>query len=808
MRRDILNGKQIMNMEFQLGKMEPIHFHQAIEILYILEGNPEISIQNDTFQAHPEDILVINANKKHSYQSTEDVLLAYFEIDYRLLGDMLDTNQILFWCNSVMNKNAAYDDMRSIMKQILSLYFEKGGQTQIVLQSLYFQLLEVLIKNFFVKSGDKRFEGEQNQTEDRIAEIINYIHGNYKRKISLNELSSQLYLSVPYLSKYIKKQLGMNFLDYLNNIRIFHAVDDLLYTRQPITTIALDNGFANTAAFTDVFKKIYNMTPSEYRQQMFMMNEKQNVSSQDEQDRIVEQKITDYLDKKLIVETGKMQTEDAYALVDTTKRKYYNKYWNQMINIGKASDLLRSDLQEQILILKNELGFSYVRIWDLFAKELMLNEDDREGKYYFGRLDKILDFLIEHGIRPYLELGIKPNTLHRNLKKTIVNEEREIPFGGLESYERFMQALSTHVINRYGIEEVEEWYFEQWCGENFENASYDSSFYIVFDMIAQAWKKHSPNVRIGGGGIGIQYGSRNLAELVGKWAKKTKYKPDFISLYCYPYIRGDEDGTEYAIQSTDRDFLVNQYEMAETVIRTSAFSDVKIHISEWTSTISNRNILNDSCFKGAYIVKSILDCFEKTEVLGYWHGSDIFAEHMDNQKLLFGGCGLLNVQGIKKPSFYAYRFLNQLGKYVIYKDDNGIVTTNGNKNYSIVCHNYRHLSYKYYLKAEDELDSARLSQLYEDNQSCQLNYRLSGVANGTYKIKTYLVSPEHGSILEELQRLGESTELTKVEVDYVKRVATPRIQIRHCQVTNGVLNFETRMVAQEIQYIHISYLYE
>ena len=128
-------------------------------------------------------------------------------------------------------------------------------------------------------------EGERTHDEERISEIINYIHSNYRRKISLNELSEHLFLSVPYLSKYIKKQLGMNFLDYLNNIRLFHAVDDLLYSSQPLTAIAMDNGFANTAAFTEVFKKVYNMTPSEYRQQMRVSSEKNQNADHDEQKR-------------------------------------------------------------------------------------------------------------------------------------------------------------------------------------------------------------------------------------------------------------------------------------------------------------------------------------------------------------------------------------------------------------------------------------------------------------------------------------------------------------------------------------------
>ena len=145
-------------------------------------------------------------------------------------------------------------------------------------------------------------------------------------------------------------------------------------------------------------------------------------------------------------------------------------------------------------------------------------------------------------------------------------------------------------------------------------------------------------------------------------------------------------------------------------------------------------------------------------------------------------------------NFYAYN----AGTYV----------PNGNNNYSIVCHNYRHLNYKYFLKKENQLNEEKLYQLYEDSQALQLNYQLTNVKNGKYKIKTYSVSEEQGSIQKEWQRLGKIESLSNAEIEYLKQICTPHIQIRVCEVSGNVLNFETRMLPQEIQYIHISYLYE
>ena len=109
-----------------------------------------------------------------------------------------------------------------------------------------------------INMDDSRFENWDSQNRIRIKNIQNYIQANYQSQISLNDLAQRLYLSNAYLSKYIKKNLGMTFIEYLNNVRLFHAVDEILYTEKNITHIALDNGFPTSAAFTKAFRESYH----------------------------------------------------------------------------------------------------------------------------------------------------------------------------------------------------------------------------------------------------------------------------------------------------------------------------------------------------------------------------------------------------------------------------------------------------------------------------------------------------------------------------------------------------------------------
>lgn len=258
--------RNIMDFDFETKKVCETHFHQNLEIIYILDGGMEIQIETEKYELNKGDFLLINANKRHSYkETTEELLIASFRIDFSMLSEYLETNQILFWCNTAADKSDAYKPLKKVLDRILNHFYDKEKEGALYLNSIYYEALYILSSYFMIKSDDSRLKSLGAQENSRVFEIQNYVQSNYQKQISLNDLAKKLFLSNAYLSKYIKKNFGLSFLEYVNNIRLFHAVDELLYSEKKITRIALDNGFATTASFNKAFKEIYNMTPSVYR---------------------------------------------------------------------------------------------------------------------------------------------------------------------------------------------------------------------------------------------------------------------------------------------------------------------------------------------------------------------------------------------------------------------------------------------------------------------------------------------------------------------------------------------------------------
>lgn len=201
-----------------------------------------------------------------------------------------------------------------------------------------------------------------------------------------------------------------------------------------------------------------------------------------------------------------------------------------MMNIGAAEDLLLSEVREHLVLLKETFGIKYVRFCNLFAKELLIDTNQSEGMYNFSRVDSILDFILQQGMKPHIELGPKPRRIHKSVQDSL-----------------------TQMEERTQIQE------ERW-------------------------------------------------QMLMEWGKR-ECTTDFISMILYACIRGEVDQDRFSRRSTDREALIRHVKWMRTSMQEVGFQDKKLYVTEWNLTISDQNYINDICFKGAYVVKNILDFY-------------------------------------------------------------------------------------------------------------------------------------------------------------------------------------------------------
>lgn len=782
-------------------KEEKEHFHQEIELLYLLEGTMELTVGDKEIHLETDDVIVINPNKKHGFRASDDILFAQLSIAYEMVSDIFQTTEVIFWCDSTKGDNEQFAELRSVLKQLLNHYLStQGNVVNFGHIALCYQVMDLLSTNFLVQAADKENMSEEDRFEYRIMQINNYIRGNYQQPISIKDLSEKLYLSNGYLSRFFKKNYGMSFVEYLTNIRLYHAVDEILYSDQPITRIAYDNGFTSIAVFNKSFKKAYGETPSEMRKKTNGQKKVHEIQTNIEAAERLEQYLQrngQKLEKK--ENTGVIEAEHSM-----TQGKPLNFVWNQMINGGSAADMLRSEVREHIILLKEALHFKYVRFWNIFSTPMLIDISMKNGEYNFSQIDSIFDFFIQHGLKPVIELGQKPRRIQKNVQDRIVFENGRVKFANLAHWDMIISAIFRHIIHKYGHAETAGWIVELWYDEVYaRNYSEQYDYFELFNHTYKIIRRYSNDILVGGCGFQGDYNKVLDTAFLEKW-KQQEFMPDFLSCMYFAYERSKIHQDIYSKRSTDNDGFVHMVQKTRKNMEKAGFGNVWLFVTEWNLTVSDRNFLNDTCFKGAYIIKNIFDVYDKVDMVGYFVGSDRVSEYCDTGNLLFGGTGLVTKDGILKPAGFAIEFLNRLYPFVVAKGSHYLITTDRNDNYGILCHNQKKLNYNYYFIKENEVLKDSIWKYFEDREPIKLQLHLTDINNGGYQAKFYRINDYSGSVMNIWNELDFERELSRNDIKYFRRVCEPKLSIKKIEVDGSMIDFKLDIEANEIVYIRIS----
>ncbi len=198
----------------------------------------------------------------------------------------------------------------------------------------------------------------------------------------------------------------------------------------------------------------------------------------------------------------------------------------------------------------------------------------------------------------------------------------------------------------------------------------------------------------------------------------------------------------------------------------------------------------------------IMSMYQELGMMGYWFGTDQFAEDDDAPMLLNGRCGLITHQGICKPAYWAILMLNRLENYLLTKTEHTMVTRNEFGSYVIACHNYKPLDIQYYVQKEKDVRIESIPHFYENSVQLTLNITINGAKNGKYHVKTRVVNSKYGGVQDEWLRMGKVAFLTTADVEYIDHMSRPHITISEQEVMDHVLRFSVKLEAQEILLIH------
>lgn len=634
---------------------------------------------------------------------------------------------------------------------------------------------------------------QTNSDDVRMRQIVKYVDENRQNHVSLSELADELFTATSTLSRLFQKQTGMKFAEFVNRVRIYFAAEDLMTTSKAVTKIAVDNGFSNASVMNRVFRQYYQCTPVEYREKKKEEKECTTPTKKENRDKRNENK--------------SLNVENSAIEVNVRRKSKLTKIWNQVVNIGSVYNLTLANLQYHTIYLTETLGFSYVRIWNVFSKKMMITDGKTQGNYNYDMIDLALDFLVSHHIKPFIDLGRRPDTALSSMGNTLYFEEECIVFQSKDIWIAMLKDFIHHIIKRYGKEEVVQWKFELSSdivhfarNQYYIDKEYD--YKECYRSSYQVIKKALPDACVGGPSD-VTNDVKFLHEYL-QYSKENNCLPEFISILLFPYDSSRKDGKVNYYRTQSENY---EYEKLQSIhqIMEEGEVDIPLYVVEWNSSISNRNFLNDSCFRASYITKKIIEILSMADMVCLWMGSDWVSNYFDTKRIANGGSGLITKDTIRKPVYFALQFLNQLGEELLLHNEELIVTKEIGKDvYHIIGFYYQ----KYedtYVVANDPIDSPeKVEKIFLTNQECNIDLVLKNVADGNYTITSNRICREKGSILDEWKKFQYEETLTNEDIKYLREITQPERRMEGVMSVEGTVQIRMTLRGQEIILLHVS----
>ena len=789
---------QEMTLQLFRDTEEHMHFHPDMEVIYVIEGDAAVTTREWEYHLGRNDFILVNSGIEHSLSCREHAILCSVWYSPRLVAEMADGENLYFHCNSVNDSGPAYDRMRQIFRSLILDEVDGARESLCSQRSLLYRLLGELISHFLVKETGGTGNYQISEEDMRLQYALQYISRNYQGTIGLSELAEQMYMSVSTLSRLFKKKTGTYFADYVKQMRLRHACQELAFSSDNITKIAVESGFTNLSGFNRAFRETYGASPSEYRKR-----EQKALAPADSGQQDLKQRLQKELRKEFISETP-AGNHNLTVYADTESGEDYRKVWETTINVGAAASVLMANIQYHITFLAENLGFRYVRIWNLFSKQMKLTDGIHTGNYSFDKLDIVFDFLRKYHLCPFLDMGIKPETAVRTAVEVVYFEDESILFHSQEAWEATVRAFLHHVISRYGKEYVEQWIFETGYDPVHEKKYYESEDYDYFDtyqFLYREVKKLLPGAQVGGPEAITNYKPERIKDFLER-CRESGCIPDFVSVLMFPYLTKEKENGISRLRISKEDYETEELKEIHEIMAQAGISS-KVYVSEWNGTLSSRNYLNDSCYRGNYLINKLIEMWGQADMINVWMASDWVSNYFDVRGVANGGNGLLTKDTVCKPVYYALLFLNQLGGKLLAKGKNYIVASNGQQEYSILGTNFRQPGEGYFMKQENIENPGEVANLFGDSNPLELKIILQGVQPGRYVVKKRTVSPEEGSLLAEWGKFGYDNDLGSPEVKYIRQLSVPRLYMKKTEVAEGELQIEETLSAHEIVFLHI-----
>jgi xylan 1,4-beta-xylosidase len=444
----------------------------------------------------------------------------------------------------------------------------------------------------------------------------------------------------------------------------------------------------------------------------------------------------------------------------------------RVIGAGRANEGLRADWQEQLATVQKEIGFQYIRMHGILHDDMGVYKEDSKGNpdFNFQYIDALYDALLKMHIRPFVELSFMPSQLASGTRTIFWWKGNVTPPKDPAKWAALIRAFVAHYKQRYGADEIQKWYFEVWNEPDLHDGFFTGTledYLALYKTTVEAIKAECQACRVGGPASAIPYAFEEAFE---KYVVENKVPADFVATHAYGVKQGylDADGHAGTILDPDLNSVSGRMQHSRELLQKNGPRGAELHFTEWSSAYTPSDFMHDQYHQASFILDKIKRASPYVDSMSYWTFTDIFEEAGPRFEPFHGGFGLMNLKGIRKPGYFAYRFLRQLGEQDVQSDDaQSWITKSPDGSVQALFWDYTPI-----VPPQGENDQTFYKQDLPAASRGTLDLALDHLPAGRYRVSTYAIGYQHNDAYTAYLHMGAPKQLTPDQVTLLNAEAS------------------------------------
>ncbi len=501
-----------------------------------------------------------------------------------------------------------------------------------------------------------------------------------------------------------------------------------------------------------------------------------------------------------IARAGSIQTRNIVADLGHTAGPV-DHFFDLSVGSDYPGTVIRDDSQEQLKLTVDELGFRYIRFHAIFHDVLgTVRAENGKLVYNWSKIDQLYDDLLARRIRPFVELGFTPQALATSRNSIFYwngNTSHPDPAGWRE----LISAFIRHIEARYGRDQVRTWYFEVWNEPNlagFWEGADQKAYFDLYDLTAKSIKAIDPALRVGGPATaGAAWVPEFLAHVAQSGAAV-----DFVTTHTYGVDGGflDEEGKSDTKLSPAADAIVADVRHVRQQISASAFPKLPLFFTEWSTSYTPRDAVHDSYISAPYILSKLKACQGLLQGMSYWTYSDLFEEPGPPTASFQGGFGLLNREGIRKPAYFAYKYLHALQGEAINTSDPQAMAATADGNLAAVIWDFEQ-------PRQQVSNRPFYTKVIPAHPAATVRLQVSHLAPASaYRVEVHRTGYHANDAYSAYLEMGAPKDLTAIQVGYLNDLTRDRPETDHVvqSRSNGTMAITVPMNSNDIVLVELA----